>query len=136
MVAALLVLFGVSCSSDDDSEPQCMYGTPTGTFEAKGFVSDEENNPVEEAKILVTKVMENSTDFYYAEAKTDASGNYEIPPTRDFPYQKLKVVCIPPGDALEPDSVIVSVTYDDKGESPWDMGAASFTADFKLKSAQ
>lgn len=42
MCIAMLAVLGFSCSDDEEENILCMYGTPTGTFEVKGQVTDAE----------------------------------------------------------------------------------------------
>lgn len=130
LCVAVMALLGFSCS--DGSEPD-MYGTPTGTFEAKGAVIDETGSPVEDAEVRVTFPKAPSGIYSVETVKTNSSGEYAMMGGSDGATQ-MKVVCVPLGN-LEPDSVIVDLDYDKKG-STWNKGNASFTADFKLKKKQ
>lgn len=131
LCVAVLSLLGFSCS--DGSEPD-MYGTPTGTFEAKGAVTDETGSPVEDAEVRVTYPEISSDKYSFASVKTNSGGDYAVK-GESTGVKEVKVVCVPPGD-LEPDSVIVTLNYDKKGSDGWYIGKASFTADFKLKKKQ
>ncbi|MCM1491066.1 MAG: radical SAM-associated putative lipoprotein [Muribaculum sp.] len=124
-----LALLGFSCSDNGE----CMYGTPSGSFEAKGIVAHAGGNPVEGAEVKVTLAFANSGEYTLNSTKTDESGRYTIYGDTDGSYA-LKVVCIPPGN-LQPDSVIVDLKYKGKKDG-WYKGKASFTADFKLKKKQ
>lgn len=127
--AVILGLLGFSCSDEEATEYLCMYGTPYGTFEAKGSVTDEEGKPVENAEIRFTRVDTPSGVYSYKTGTTNAGGVYDVSGTSYS--SKIKVVCVPPGE-LEADSVIVDLKYSG-GDGGWDMGTATFTADFKLK---
>lgn len=126
-----LSLLGFSCG--ESSEPQVMYGTPTGSFEIKGEVTSEDNKPVEGATLRVTR-PDIPSDLYSIESTdTDKEGNYVLKGS-DFP-DDMKVVCIPDNPNLEADSVVVEMEYkkDPKNKNPWDCGHAEATVNFKLK---
>lgn len=133
LCVAVLALLGFSCSDSNGVGSECMYGTPTGSFDAKGTVTDEEGSPVENAEVRVTFPNAPSGIYSVETVKTNSSGEYAMMGGSDGATQ-MKVVCVPQGD-LEPDSVIVELDYDKKG-STWNKGNASFTADFKLNKKQ
>lgn len=129
---ALMALLGYSCDNIGEDSPLMMYGCPTGTWEIKGDVTDEANEPVNDATIKITYPNANSTDCIVGEAKTDKAGFYV-----STGYESagiLKVVCIPGNRELKADSMVVKLEYSggDKNNI-WDMGSASATVDFKLK---
>lgn len=132
LCVAVLALLGFSCS--DSNGYLCMYGTPSGDFEAKGLVTNEEGSPVEDAEVRVTYPEISSDKYSFASVKTNSGGDYALK-GESTGIKEVKVVCVPPGD-LEPDSVIVTLNYDKKGSDGWYIGKASFTADFKLKKQQ
>lgn len=129
LCVAVLALLGFSCSD----EYQCMYGSPTGIFDAKGTVTDDEGKPVVNAEVRVTFPKVPSGIYSLETVKTNSSGEYAMMGGSEGATQ-VKVVCVPNVN-LQPDSVIVDLDYDKKG-STWDKGNASFTVDFKLKKKQ
>lgn len=137
LLAGSLVLFGFGCSSEDDDEVLCMYGTPTGTFEVKGSVTtaNEESTMPVDAKVIVTDPHTPSTAFYnLGTEETSSNGQYDISGMTSG--NKLKVVCLPNDPNLEPDSVVVEAKF--AKVSPerdfWvDLGHANVNVDFKLK---
>ena len=133
LCVAVLALLRFSCSDSNGYGSECMYGTPTGSFEGKGVVTDEEGNPVDDSEVRVTFPKVPSGIYSLETVRTNSSGDYSIMGGSEGATQ-VKVVCVPPGE-LEPDSVIVDLDYDKK-ESTWNKGKASFTADFKLKKKQ
>lgn len=131
--SVLLSLLGFGCSSSpDEPDYPLMYGMPTGSFEIKGAVTDENGNDVENATIRVTppdydSYLTNLTD------KTDAEGNYSI--SSSGILRSAKVVCIPQQSSLEADSIIVELDYKNWDKSDgWYRGHAEKTVDFILKS--
>lgn len=51
-----LALLGFSCSDNGE----CMYGTPSGSFEVKGIVAHAGGNPVEGAEVKATFAFANN----------------------------------------------------------------------------
>lgn len=129
-IIALSIIGYNSCNSGE-----CMYGTPTGSFEIKGEVSNEDGFPVKEAIIRVTKPESNSDNWSVARTITNIDGTYNAS-GECIPRRELKVVCIPTDNTYEPDSINVPVTYkyDKKHKKDaWYEGHASVNVDFKLK---
>ncbi len=133
--AVLLAVLGFGCSSDKPDEPEIlyMYGTPIGEFEIKGHVMSEDGKVVEKATMRATDSQFPSGIYSYATAYTDSEGNYTVVGT-GFP-EKMKVVCIPEDNRLEPDSVEVELKFirDKDDENIWYMGKSTATVDFNLK---
>ncbi|MDE6380776.1 MAG: radical SAM-associated putative lipoprotein [Muribaculaceae bacterium] len=127
---ALLSLLGFSCSSPGDIPD--MYGMPTGDFEIKGAVTNEEGSPVSNAEIRVTGPDISSGVYSIQTTKTKPNGRYEAK-GETFGSSQLKVVCVPADPMLEPDSVIVKMNYNKDKADSWYVGEAKETVDFKLK---
>lgn len=130
--AALMSLLGFSCTSPEDVPD--MYGTPTGDFEIKGAVTDEEGVEIPDAEIRVTHPDTSSGIFSLETTSTNEDGHY-IAKGKAYADTELKVVCIPSDPGLEPDSVIVKMKYKDK-DGPWYVGHAEEEVDFKLKKSK
>lgn len=130
----ILALLGYNCSSfNEPNEPYEMYGTPTGTFEVKGAVTNEEGHPVADAEIRVTDKWHDSW-LYSIQSVTDKEGTYTVVGTI-FPADSLKIVCIPAGNAYLPDSIKVPVDYqydESHKKSTWYEGHATLTVNFNL----
>lgn len=131
LCAAGMAILGFGCCNN---EPLCMYGTPTGTFEIKGKVTSEENNSAADAVVRITRPDINSGVYSVAETKTSDNGEY-VAKGEVILLDKAKVVCLPDNPALEPDSVVIELKYNDTGheDSHWDIGHADAVVDFKLK---
>lgn len=129
LCVAVLAFLGYSCDNNGGD----MYGTPTGTWEIKGEVTDQEATPVKNATIKLTIPSYNSSEFSFIEAQTNDGGEYYT--SYRGPLEKeLKVVCIPDDPALEADSTIVDLKYSGSNKKDeWYFGTAKATADFKLK---
>lgn len=128
-----IALLGFGCSSSENEGD--MYGTPIGSFEFKGKVTDETGKSVEDATIKVTEPKGMSGVYSMTEGKTDESGDYIVEGST-FPIDSYKVVCLPDNPELQADSVMVDVEYikDKKDKkNPWYAGHADATVDFKLK---
>ena len=126
-----LSFLGFGCS--ESSDPPVMYGTPTGSFEIKGEVTNEDNQPIEGATLRVTRPDLPSGLYPFQTTETDKEGNYVLKGS-EFP-DDMKVVCIPDNPSLEADSVVVKMDYKDnpKNKNPWFIGHADATVNFKLK---
>lgn len=130
LCATGLAVLGFGCASDNSD----MYGTPIGSFEIKGIVTDENNNPIGNAEVRVTAPELPSGVYSMATAKTDSQGNYTAQGT-DLPLKNLKVVCLPGESLLNADSTSVEVKYvkDKHDKNEWNVGKAEATVNFKLK---
>ncbi|MBD5228024.1 MAG: hypothetical protein HDS67_08355 [Bacteroidales bacterium] len=139
----IITLLGFSgCDKDNGGdEPAlgpCMYGTPYATFEMKGMVTDENDQPVADAVVRVsdsedTITEENSDWVFFAKGVTDQNGYYCIT-GREFGPKAIRIECLPDDPNLEPQTLIIDVQYDnpnDNNDDHW--GHADLTVDFKLK---
>ncbi len=125
-----LAIMGYGCENDAD-----MYGTPTGHFEIKGTVTDEDGAKMQDATIRVTGENYPSGEYSFSTTTTDAEGNYNSKGSSSG-FKLLKVVCLPADPAFEPDSTVVNVTYKKSGKKnkdAWYVGDATETVNFKLK---
>lgn len=136
--AALLALLGYGCASKEEPDIPLMYGSPTGSFEIKGTVTNEEGAPISDAVIRVADPNVPSDLWSIARAVTNNIGLYYVT-DRYTPVDNLKIVCIPIGNIYAPDSITVPVTYSfDETHEPdvWYSGHVDLTVDFKLKKKQ
>lgn len=135
LCVALLALLGYNCSSDPEKNILEMYGTPTGSFEIKGEVTDEQGSPVTDAEIRVTDPRFSSSRWSFAKGVTNLDGFYTVS-GKGSETDKIKIVCIPQNNALEPDSIILPIEYIPNKESQkdsWYVGHADMTFNFVLK---
>lgn len=112
-----------------------MYGTPYGTFEVKGAVTNEDGQPVADAEIKVTERWFDSGLRTIASTVTAENGSYIIT-SSVIVADSLKIVCIPSGDVYQPDSIKVKLEYHydkEHKEDDWYEGHAVITEDFRLK---
>lgn len=135
--AAGLAFLGFGCSSNDPGfgggEIICMYGTPTGSWEIHGAVTDQAGNEIPEATVRVTLPDCDSDPYSLSVTETDAEGRYSL--EGHNLANKLKVVCVPDDPVLESDSTIVDLEYkkDKKDKNGWYRGHAEATVEFRLK---
>ncbi len=135
LCTTLLSLLGYSCSGT--FEPELMYGTPHGTFEVKGSVTNEEGDPLPDVAIEV-----KATEIWYifgtddiTRTITNDKGFYTVSDSY-FMFDSIKIVCTPSDNTYLPDSTKVKLNYhydDDHKESFWYKGHANLTVDFNLK---
>lgn len=137
MLAGVISLLGFT-ACDDPEDPDdgggmiCMYGTPTGYYEIKGSVIAETGTPVENARVILRHINEHNINTYYGDTVfTNSDGLYKMT-TGGWPDENIRVVCQPQNDALEADSVDLTVEFKD-GQGAWDSGTARETVNFKLK---
>ncbi len=135
--AVLLAALGFSCS-DDPSDVPCMYGTPHGDFEVKGTVVDENGKPVPNAKIALREGLKINGEIvwhdaeWYLNTTSDNTGTYSLKSSGMF--NKVRIVCTPPDESLEADSIETKVDFKDDGRDEfWYIGKATVEQDFKLK---
>lgn len=132
LCSAGVAVMGFGCSSEEGGVA-LMYGTPTGTFEIKGSVTDMDGNAVGNTTIRVTQPDIDSGLYSEGISKTDIQGEYKVE-GRSFSVSEMKVVCIPEEPTLEPDSVVVELEYTEEDkDNPWYEGHAEKKVDFKLK---
>ena len=129
LCVAILAFLGYSC----DNITGDMYGTPTGSWEIKGAVTDEAVEPVADATVKVTFPTTNSSEYSIVETRTNEKGEYYAKETGPS-SSSLKVVCIPDDPELKADSTIVNLKYSGGNKKDeWDEGTAHATVNFKLK---
>lgn len=124
-----LALLGFSACDNDTRE---MYGTPTGTFQIKGEVTDENGDPVEDADVEVKEVYNSGKARIVAKGKTNKEGDYSIEQDGK-PLSTVRVVCQPTkASALEADSTETNLQYNG-GDGSWNIGNAEATVNLRLK---
>ena len=83
VLTALLSIIGYGCSSSDDPEYICMYGTPHADYQFSGTVTDESGSPVKGIKVSAKNVYRryDSTliETYGVDSTlTDSKGKYAV----------------------------------------------------------
>ena len=113
-------------------EPMAEYGCPHATFEAKGTVTNEESEPVQNIRVRVKGIY---TD-YAPEAYTDENGHYLIDGIDLFPTDSVDVVATDTAGVYAADSVRLKIEYDRSNVDPddhWNEGDGLVQHDFQLK---
>lgn len=133
MLAGAISLLGfTACDDTDDERLPLMYGTPTGYYEIKGSVTAESGSPVENARVILRHINRLGTSTERGDTVfTDSKGIYKLK-TGGWPDENIRIVCQPQSDALEADSINLTVEFKD-GDGPWNNGTARETVNFKLK---
>ena len=138
LIATLVSLLGfTSCGNLflKYGAPVVEYGTPFASWDVSGKVSDEENNPIENAQVIVRSPKAGQIrDTLYSDEEGLYRGSYE----GVFPYSKdsIDIVVRDTAGVYASDSVRVAVEYDKSevadGDS-WNGGTAYIQQDFQLK---
>ena len=92
ILIGLLTILGFSCSNEDDQNIIiCEYGSPYAHFYIKGKVTDEQNNPVSNAQILVKSPDTNHEWLQCDTLYTNQQGAFELKKS-DFPVSKYRFI--------------------------------------------
>ena len=111
------------------------YGTPFATWDVSGKVSDEENNPIENAQVIVRSPKPGQIrDTLYSDEEGLYRGSYP----GVFPYSNdsIDIVVRDTAGVYASDSVRVAVEYDKSevaDDDSWNRGTAYIQQDFQLK---
>ncbi len=133
LLSGILGVLGFSSCSNEGNEPELMYGTPTGSFEVKGAVTDRDGNPISGVYIINRRGSSRSGGYSLPgdTAETDANGSYTLN-SKDFNAASLKLVCDPNGNEYEADSTNVALNYTG-GDGKWNIGHAVTSQNFTLR---
>lgn len=149
LLTAVLAMLGFSCSEgldDDGGNLILMYGTPTGEFQISGLVTDEQNGPVNGARVISRTYKYDGRDhetehgyivdiaWYNDTTFTDAKGHYHLEKRGSFPYGEVMVVVQDPSGVYESTYKEVKLDYQGNADG-WYVGKAEATANFTLKKA-
>lgn len=130
LCTVLLALLGYNCSF----EPKMMYGTPTGSFEVKGRVTDKENNPVKNAEITLRPVQRVYGYYEIASVTSGSDGKFIIN-TSFEPLDSVWIACNPADYTYLPETVKMPVEYHydkEHKKDAWYVGHAEITVNFEL----
>ncbi len=150
LTAMLLTMLGFSsCGGNGQNgadDIECLYGTPTSTFQVKGNVTDEEGNPIQGIKTKVeVKYGASKNDSVY----TDSKGNYLLEkcamtgiPTTEKDIVKVIFEDVDgeanggtfANDTVQGNDLTIKQTSERKGT--WNLGSYEITANAKLKKKQ
>ncbi len=149
LTAMLLTMLGFSScggnGQNGDDGIECLYGTPTSTFQVKGNVTDEEGTPIQGIKAKV-EVGIGGLGKGNIVAETDSKGNYVLDnamigtPTSS----KMKVIFEDAdgdanggtfaNDTVQGEDLTIKQTSERK--DTWNLGSYEITANAKLKKKQ
>ena len=150
LAATLLSLLGFSSCGENGlgGGGECLYGTPTSTFQVKGNVTDEEGNPIQGIKTKVeVKYGRWAKDSI---AYTDSNGNYLLgnySMTGSPTSQKEDIVKVifedvdgeANGGTFANDTVQgkdLTIKQTSERDGSWYLGSYEITANAKLKKKQ
>ena len=134
VIAFLLSMLGFSSCNfvmkyGTPNDITCKYGTPYAEIEATGKITNEENEPIKSARVVLK-------EMYDTEGYTDENGIYDIHVTDIFPKDSVSIVVSDTDGVYEPDSVRIKIDYDRNDTNKNDgfyEGKASINQDFRLK---
>lgn len=137
LIGLILGLFGIGCVSCKygvpEPVPMAEYGCPYATFEAKGKVTDENAQAVENIRVRIRNKYGDELPYIY----TDENGEYNTGTLEGvFPPDSVDIIVTDTADIYAPDSVRIKVEYDKSEVSKddhWNAGAGSVYQDFQLK---
>lgn len=124
MLSGVLALLGYSCSDEKED----MYGTPVGTYEVKGTVSDAEGNPVSGAKVASGLV---DSPVNIDSTLTNSKGEYALKGVI-FPTNTLRMICTPSDKDMKADTANVELKFKG-GDGSWNRGSAEVEHNFTVR---
>lgn len=148
VLTALLTMLGYGCSSTDDSEYICMYGTPHADYQFSGTVTDESGSPVKGIKVSAKNVYRryDSTliETYGVDSTlTDSKGKYAVEGEAFLGEHILKLIVEDldgeaNGGNFMNDTIDIDFDNAKKVKEPdkddyWSDGTFAITQDIKLK---
>ena len=148
VLTALLSIIGYGCSSSDDPEYICMYGTPHADYQFMGTVTDESGSPVSGIKVSAKNVYRryDSTliETYGVDSTlTDSKGKYAVEGEAFLGEHILKLIVEDldgeaNGGNFMNDTIDIDFNNAKKVKEPdkddyWSDGTFAITQDIKLK---
>ncbi len=147
LAATLLSLLGFSSCGENglNGGNECLYGTPTSTFQVKGNVTDEEGTPI---KGIKAKVEVGIGGFGKGDivAETDSKGNYVLdnaligtPTSSEMKVIFEDVDGDANGGTFANDTVQgkdLTIKQTSEKDGTWNLGSYEITANAKLKKKQ
>lgn len=148
VLTALLSIIGYGCSSSDDPEYICMYGTPHADYQFMGTVTDESGSAVMGIKVSAKNVYRRYDsaviETYGVDSTlTDSKGKYAVEGEAFLGEHILKLIVEDlDGEANGGNFMndTIDIDFDkakkvkeaDKDDS-WSSGTFAITQDIKLK---
>lgn len=148
VLTALLSIIGYGCSSTDDPENICMYGTPHADYQFMGTVTDESGSAVMGIKVSAKNVYRRYDsaviETYGVDSTlTDSKGKYAIECRKCPGESTLKLIVEDldgeaNGGAFKNDTIDIDFDKAKKVKEPdkddyWSEGTFAINQDIKLK---
>ncbi len=148
VLTALLSIIGYGCSSSDDPEYICMYGTPHADYQFMGTVTDESGSAVMGIKVSAKNVYRRYDsaviETYGVDSTlTDSKGKYAIECRKCPGESTLKLIVEDldgeaNGGAFKNDTIDIDFDKAKKVKEPdkddyWSEGTFAINQDIKLK---
>ena len=148
VLTALLSIIGYGCSSSDDPEYICMYGTPHADYQFMGTVTDESGSPVSGVKVSAKNVYRlydgTVVETYGVDSTlTDSKGKYAVEGEAFLGEHILKLIVEDldgeaNGGNFMNDTIDIDFDNAKKVKEPdkddyWSDGTFAITQDIKLK---
>jgi len=130
ILSSIIAMLGFSACGNEE----LMYGTPTGTFEVKGTVTDSDGSPMSGAYVIHRRGIHGDQTAGYSlpgdTAVTGSNGSYIL--SGEAYDQSIKLVCKPNNNEFEADSTNIPLRFTG-GNGEWDKGHADAIQDFTLR---
>lgn len=128
VLCALSLLFGAASCDDSEKGPTEAFGS----YEIRGKVVNPDDQPVSNATIVIKKYG----GLYALSTTTSNEGDYVVSVVNGEPLLHPMVCCYPAeGSGLRPDSVNLTLKYEN-GTDEYHLGTAAVAdVNFKLKAA-
>ena len=148
VLTALLSIIGYGCSSSDDPEYICMYGTPHADYQFMGTVTDESGSAVMGIKVSAKNVYRRYDsaviETYGVDSTlTDSKGKYAVEGEAFLGEHILKLIVEDldgeaNGGNFMNDTIDIDFDNAKKVKEPdkddyWSDGTFAITQDIKLK---
>ena len=148
VLTALLSIIGFGCSSSDDPEYICMYGTPHADYQFSGTVTDESGSPVSGIKVSAKNVYRlydgTVVETYGVDSTlTDSKGKYAVEGEAFLGEHILKLIVEDldgeaNGGIFMNDTIDIDFDNAKKVKEPdkddyWSNGTFAISQDIKLK---
>ncbi|MDR0896145.1 MAG: radical SAM-associated putative lipoprotein [Prevotellaceae bacterium] len=138
MLAGGLTLLGFAQCTSNGDEP-VEYGQPNCTFELKGKVKDQQEQVVDQARIILRRGNGSDEDgnqqysYQYGDTlDVQEDGTYLFRDDYAFPGSRYRVVCYDPTGVYKADSTEIKVTPTG-GDGHWNYGSDSKEVNFTLQ---
>ncbi|MCQ2251404.1 MAG: radical SAM-associated putative lipoprotein [Bacteroidales bacterium] len=129
ILVMVLALLGYACGDSDEEEIRgelCLYGSPSASYKVTGSVTDNDNKPLEGAKVKLELDYYQKASTLTAKDGTFTVDLYSVSPYPDYAY--LITSC----DGYVTDTVDVKFSDLTGGDGDWYWGEGTAIATVKL----